>query len=130
MGRRRYGVRWPQRTVAVLSSTQTRITVPLVGPTPPPDFGYRLSQRLGKALDRDPVAAHLAPVTVAANVSVLDDAHQLTMVITSRAHERGRPFDTALVSAPLQLALRVLSNEDDTFRAHPAAAASGSGQAG
>ena len=129
ISRRRYGVRWAQRTVAALSSSQTRINVPLIGPAPPPNFGYRLSQRLVKALNSDPIASRLGPVTVAANVSVAGASHHLTMVITTRPHEHGRQFDTALMSSPLELALRVLSNEDDTFRAHEAPRSNGNGAA-
>lgn len=119
--RRRYAVRWQQRAVARLSPTQLRITAPLVGPIPPADFGYRLAQRLQTGLNSDVTVAAHGPLTVAANVAEVGQEPHLTMVITGRALERGRPFDSAHVNAPLENALRLLSSEDGTFKLDRAA---------
>jgi hypothetical protein len=118
--RRRYLMLWHERETRSPQRGQLRVSVPLIGSAPAPDFGYRVGRELDHLWVQQPVPG-IAPITaVAAHVGEARGRRNLVLLITLGGTGHDRRVDGSAMARSLDLAVEQASNpERPTLGAAP-----------
>jgi hypothetical protein len=110
--RRRYLMQWHEREVRSPQRNQLRVSVPLIGSAPAPDFGYRVGQELDHLWVQQPVPG-IAPITaVAAHVGEARGRRHLVILITLGGTVTDRRIDGSAMARSLELAVEQASHAE------------------